>query len=225
MKRKSSVATDDELAARRTSSRLKATHENVDNKNQTSEICFDDNETNIIPLPRRTSARLKDHQARGLTSEARSDVPEKQQTKRRRSSEKSPLRPTKKSKIIHSKETMALASKEADERLRNIKQINDENLYNVHPDFRLQRNSYDGKNFTYGVAKHDLRFVNDASKATPYVTDIFQHLFNAEVSDDRELFFVVYKGCESYQSNLTNRYLFDCRKFRGQNRTCSNKMT
>lgn len=65
---------------------------------------------------------------------------------------------------------------------RLVTKIPDEDKYIVHPDFRLRRATFNGKNHTLGVAKHDRKDCEDVLKNAPYVTDMFQHLFSAEVS-------------------------------------------
>lgn len=48
-------------------------------------------------------------------------------------------------------------------------------------DFRLHRESFDGKNFTDGIAHYDAARRSDPQKVTEYITDLFQHLYKAEV--------------------------------------------
>jgi hypothetical protein len=54
----------------------------------------------------------------------------------------------------------------------------------VPPDFRLQRASFDGQNFTHGIAHYDARERSDPLLCKDYVTDMFQHFFLAEVRFD-----------------------------------------
>lgn len=48
-------------------------------------------------------------------------------------------------------------------------------------DFRLHRESFDGKNFTDGIAHYDAARRSDPQNVTEYITDLFQHLYKAEV--------------------------------------------
>lgn len=77
-----------------------------------------------------------------------------------------------------SKVTARQIDREAKSRL--VTKIPDEDKYIVHPDFRLRRATFNGKNHTLGVAKHDRKDCDDVLKNAPYVTDMFQHLFSAE---------------------------------------------
>jgi len=52
--------------------------------------------------------------------------------------------------------------------------------YVVRPDYRLQRDSFDGKNHTLGIAEHDIDSRDDVLQVIPYITDIFQNLFHTE---------------------------------------------
>jgi len=47
-------------------------------------------------------------------------------------------------------------------------------------DFRLKRDSFDGRNFTYGIAHYDEAERSDPLRCKDYVTDMFQHLYQAE---------------------------------------------
>ncbi len=69
----------------------------------------------------------------------------------------------------------------------------DEDKYHVHPDFRLKRESFTGKDLTMGMAKHDRENRNDVLQAAPYVTDMFQHHFILEVG-----FFFIFLFCYSF---------------------------
>ena len=60
----------------------------------------------------------------------------------------------------------------------------------VHPDYRLERVSFDGQTHTLGIATHDKRNKNDVLFAVPYISDIFQNLFSNEVRIDPCFFFV-----------------------------------
>jgi len=47
-------------------------------------------------------------------------------------------------------------------------------------DFRLHRESFDGTNFTNGIAHYDAARRSDPQTVTEYITDLFQHLYKAE---------------------------------------------
>lgn len=53
-------------------------------------------------------------------------------------------------------------------------------------DFRLHRESFDGKNFTNGIAHYDAARRSDPQKVTEYITDLFQHLYKAETLNKLE---------------------------------------
>lgn len=162
---------------RRVSARIQAINDIVDDR--FGKLFSDETEADMKPPARRSSSRLK----KDVISNPQSTSSTKQQTKRRRSSDKSPPPPNaKKPKTAHTKATMLQASQEADARLNQVKKIDGEDKYIVHPDFRLQRSSFNGKDFTYGVAQHDREFESDTLKVIPYVTDMFQHLYKSEVS-------------------------------------------
>jgi predicted nuclease of restriction endonuclease-like RecB superfamily len=57
----------------------------------------------------------------------------------------------------------------------------DEDEYVVHPDFRLQRSSFN-RDVILGMAKHDRENKCRVLEAAPYVADMFQHHFSLEVS-------------------------------------------
>ena len=59
--------------------------------------------------------------------------------------------------------------------------ISDPN-YIVPPEFRLQRDTFDGQNFTHGIAHYDASERDDPLLCKDYVTDMFQHMYVAEVS-------------------------------------------
>ena len=180
-----SIVMADQTAAqtkpRRISARLQAIKDaNDGNKNPIGKIHSDATEVDMKPSARHSSSRLNNEVSNRSQPTTNST---KQQTKRRRSTDKSPIPKSKRQKTTHTKATMLQASKEADARLNQLKKIDGENKYLVHPDFRLQRLSFKDKKFTYGVAKHDRKYERDTLKAIPYVTDMFQHLYESEVSD------------------------------------------
>lgn len=49
-------------------------------------------------------------------------------------------------------------------------------------EYKLQRLSFDGANHTLGFAPYDERRKTDVLEVANYVTDLFQHLYHAEVS-------------------------------------------
>lgn len=63
--------------------------------------------------------------------------------------------------------------------------------YIVPRDFRLHRESFDGTNFTEGIAHYDAARRADPQNVTEYITDLFQHLYKAEV---RFLFVICWCG-------------------------------
>lgn len=60
----------------------------------------------------------------------------------------------------------------------------DEDQYLIHPDFRLKRISFDGKDHTLGMSKHDRVNKDDVLQTAPYVADMFQHHYALEVSSE-----------------------------------------
>jgi len=55
----------------------------------------------------------------------------------------------------------------------------------VHPDYRLDRMSFDGQNHTLGIAAHDKKSKSDVIYVVPYISDIYQHLFSNEVREEK----------------------------------------
>lgn len=68
----------------------------------------------------------------------------------------------------------------SDERQEEAEPTDVRNKFLVHPEFRLERATYDGTNHTLGIAAHDLENKDDVFQVAPYVTDMFQHLYSAE---------------------------------------------
>eukprot|EP00566_Odontella_aurita_P012130 CAMPEP_0113562118 /NCGR_PEP_ID=MMETSP0015_2-20120614/20351_1 /TAXON_ID=2838 /ORGANISM="Odontella" /LENGTH=497 /DNA_ID=CAMNT_0000463983 /DNA_START=228 /DNA_END=1721 /DNA_ORIENTATION=- /assembly_acc=CAM_ASM_000160 len=58
----------------------------------------------------------------------------------------------------------------------------------VPPDYRLERPSFNGKNHTDGIAPHDTNDRGNTLQVAPYVTDIFQHFFQAEAKSCPEMY-------------------------------------
>eukprot|EP00574_Skeletonema_japonicum_P005166 CAMPEP_0201714922 /NCGR_PEP_ID=MMETSP0593-20130828/1182_1 /ASSEMBLY_ACC=CAM_ASM_000672 /TAXON_ID=267983 /ORGANISM="Skeletonema japonicum, Strain CCMP2506" /LENGTH=494 /DNA_ID=CAMNT_0048204237 /DNA_START=288 /DNA_END=1772 /DNA_ORIENTATION=- len=68
-----------------------------------------------------------------------------------------------------------------------VKIITGDDQHIVPLDFRLQRESFDGAtfdraNFTKGIAHYDAARRSDPLKVAEYITDLFQHLYKAEVT-------------------------------------------
>lgn len=180
----------------------------VELNDESAKITIADEDDNLTK-PRRLSARLlakrlKDEQeinkisAAKASSETITVSKGRDQTKRRRGSEgKSiskagnslPEAKRKRSKGSSGPTGTAVTAKQIDQiaKARLVTRINGEEQYIVHPDFRLQRRSFDGKNYTLGVARHD-RDDNDILKVAPYVTDMFQHLYATELKTSPKLY-------------------------------------
>lgn len=153
-------------------------------------VLEDDSSSNAKPAPRRQSARVKakiaqekKEAAKAKKEAAKKLAQEKKAAKRRRSaaSEARSMPPAKKMRTAAnaSKVTMRQINREAKSRLVNS--IENEGDYLVHPEYRLQRASFDGKNLTLGIPKHDQFLRNDVLRNTPYATDMLQQLYAAEV--------------------------------------------
>jgi hypothetical protein len=139
--------------------------------------------------PRRSSLRLiakreKEEKAerQAERQKKKTERSEKVRVKRKRTSVARSEPPAKKMRTASdaSKVTMRQINRLAKSRI--ITKISGEDQYLVHPDFRLQRESFNGKNHTLGIAKHDKDDVENELMNAPYTTDMFQHLFAAEVS-------------------------------------------
>mmetsp|Transcript_8893 Transcript_8893/g.12738 ORF Transcript_8893/g.12738 Transcript_8893/m.12738 type:complete len:493 (-) Transcript_8893:259-1737(-) len=63
-----------------------------------------------------------------------------------------------------------------------VKIITGDDEHIVPMDFRLQRGSFDGANFTNGIAHFDAAKRSDPQKVAEYITDLFQHLYKAEAT-------------------------------------------
>lgn len=74
------------------------------------------------------------------------------------------------------------SKKEVTRKHENVKIITDDD-HIVPLDFRLHRESFDGTNFTDGIAHYDAARRSDPQRVTEYITDYFQHLYKAEVSE------------------------------------------
>jgi len=136
----------------------------------------DDDETSQqASKPRRLSARLL---AKRKLEEKEQIKEEKAQKRGRAPSDNAKNQPA--AKRSRSKSTAKQIDQLAKSRL--VTKITGEDKYLVHPDFRLQRASFDGKNHTLGVAKHDRDDIDNVLTNAPYATDMFQHHFAAEVS-------------------------------------------
>lgn len=102
--------------------------------------------------------------------------------KRRRSSSIKREPPSKKMKTAMEASVVSMRQIARVAKARIVTKIAGENQYLVHPDFRLQRESFNGKNYTSGIPTHDHDDVGNVLKNVPYASDLFQHLFAAEVS-------------------------------------------
>ena len=65
--------------------------------------------------------------------------------------------------------------------LSKVNSKEDKSYECVHPDYRLERPSFDGQTHTLGIAAHDKRNKNDVLNVIPYISDIFQNFFSNEV--------------------------------------------
>lgn len=162
-------------------------------KKQKIELADDDEPMHGAPKPRRSSLRLlAKREAEVKTNREaerqrkKEEKVEKARTKRKRQSAArsgaTVEPPSKKMRTAWdaSNATMRQINREAKSRI--VTNIPDEKEYIVHPDFRMQSESFNGKNHTMGIARHDKDDIDDELKNTPYITDMFQHLFAAEVS-------------------------------------------
>lgn len=148
-----------------------------------------------VSEPRRMSARLrakKDH----LNVEKSSSDKERiasdcgVHSKRRRTSSIDPKEQPAAKKVRKSsnvsKATMRQIGRVAKSRIVSI--IEGEERFLVHPDFRLQRQSRNDKILTSGIPRHDRNDMDDVLKNASYATDLFQHLYAAEVSRKHYIF-------------------------------------
>mmetsp|Transcript_22463 Transcript_22463/g.38418 ORF Transcript_22463/g.38418 Transcript_22463/m.38418 type:complete len:495 (+) Transcript_22463:47-1531(+) len=139
--------------AARTSSRA-ATKKDVGDKKATTKKGGVKRENNSQPAARGSKRSKPSDTASGLVFEPR-------QTRSRSASRR-------------------LAKKEVVSRKEEpVKIITDEH-HIVPLDFRLHRESFDGANFTNGIAHYDAARRSDPQKVAEYITDLFQHLYKAE---------------------------------------------
>jgi len=159
-------------------------------------VLEDDADDNPRPAPRRLSARLKEKKDQEVKEsrdvqrmeKAAASAIEKVATgaakvaKRRRTStadrKDQPVEKKLRTAKNATKITMRQIGRKAKSRLVTV--IPGEEQYVVHPDFRLQRVSFDGKNHTFGIPRHDLDDQNNVLRNTPYATDMMQQLYAAE---------------------------------------------
>ena len=159
--------------------------QNSNDEHAVSLVVDDDIAGRNIPEPRRMSARLK---AKKEDMEIDSCADKKSSInthiKRRRTSSLEPREQPAAKKIRTSskasKSTMRQISRLAKSRLVTV--IEGEEHHLVHPEFRLQRPSFNGKNLTFGIPRHDKKDIDDVLRNAPYATDMFQYLYAAEVS-------------------------------------------
>lgn len=158
--------------SRRSSSRLVAKREKEKQEKRTSGS-ENDTETASGRLKKKTDPKKVD----------------KPRTKRKRSVV-TKERPAKKVKMRTAMEasnaTMRQIGRVA--RARLVTDISGEDGYLVHPDFRLQRDSFDGKNHTLGIARHDRDGIDNVLNNAPYTTDTLQHMYVSEVSSNHLCF-------------------------------------
>jgi len=156
-------------------------------KKQVIVLADDDETMHEARKPRRSSLRLiakreKEEKAerQAERQKKKTERSEKVRVKRKRTSVARSEPPAKKMRTASdaSKVTMRQINRLAKSRI--ITKISGEDQYLVHPDFRLQRESFNGKNHTLGIAKHDKDDVENELMNAPYTTDMFQHLFAAE---------------------------------------------
>ena len=152
--------------SRRSSSRLVAKREKEEQEKRTSGS-ENDNESAVGRLKKKIDSKKVDNA----------------RTKRKRSvATKEP--PAKKMKMRTAMEasnaTMRQIGRVA--RARLVTEISGEDGYLVHPDFRLQRDSFDGRNHTLGIARHDRDGIDNVLNNAPYTTDTLQHMYVSEVS-------------------------------------------
>mmetsp|Transcript_15905 Transcript_15905/g.23710 ORF Transcript_15905/g.23710 Transcript_15905/m.23710 type:complete len:489 (-) Transcript_15905:227-1693(-) len=150
----------------------------------------EDDDTKQASKPRRLSARLKekkvqdDKVARAVDKKEKASAKAlaKAATKKRRGStadsKEQPAAKKIKTASNATKITMRQIGREAKSRL--VTKISGEDQYVVHPEFRLERASFNGKNHTFGIPRHDLDDEDNVLRNTPYATDMIQHLYVAE---------------------------------------------
>lgn len=73
------------------------------------------------------------------------------------------------------------------EKRENIVEIVKDDHYIVPLNFRLKRASFNGQNYTYGIAHYDAPERSDPFLCKDYVTDMFQYFYHVEVSFIRSL--------------------------------------
>jgi len=75
------------------------------------------------------------------------------------------------------------ATKKSTERRGDVVEIIPADDNHVVPlDFGLKRDSFNGQNFTYGIAHYDAAERSDPLRCKDYVTDMFQYLYHAETN-------------------------------------------
>jgi len=181
---------DDKSNADKNAAKRPRTRSSIGGRQESIELAEDD-DTKQASKPRRLSARLKDKKdqeekdARAAEKKEKvaAKAAAKAATKRRRTStadaKEQPAAKKIKTASNATKITMRQIGREAKSRL--VTKISGEDQYVVHPDFRLERASFNGKNHTFGIPRHDLEDEDNVLRNTPYATDMIQHLYVAEV--------------------------------------------
>jgi len=140
-------------------------------------------DASIIPINtgRRCSSRLNSKRQR----EDKSEKDEKEMKRNRTTSSKenrlSQIK-NKDDKCIdrqgHSRHERHMSFSSTD---KSKEEIDDEvQAYLVHPQYRLRRQSFDGKTLIPGIAAHDKSNMDDVLQVVPYVTDLYQQLYRDE---------------------------------------------
>mmetsp|Transcript_15271 Transcript_15271/g.28748 ORF Transcript_15271/g.28748 Transcript_15271/m.28748 type:complete len:476 (-) Transcript_15271:198-1625(-) len=158
-------------------------YHNSDNDYSQSIILADDAASKQVAEPRRVSARIKAKYVESFTSEKELKECSMHSKRRRASSITRRDQPTAKKRRTStnvSQATMRQIGRIAKSRI--VSTIEGEEQFLIHPEFRLQRNSFNGKNLTSGVPRHDRRDIDDALKNASYATDLFQYLYAAEAT-------------------------------------------
>lgn len=162
---------------------------------QRQQLVVLDEDDQPVTKPRRLSARLsalrnreeaiKNSKTKESTEEETKEKKHEQKKRRRASDLKvSSKQPAAKRVRATTRGSTKTSSKPEEEKssvdLLLEKQEREEKLCLIHPNFRLERLSFDGKNLTTGIANVDKASRDNVLLAAPYVADMFQHLFRQE---------------------------------------------
>mmetsp|Transcript_6726 Transcript_6726/g.7297 ORF Transcript_6726/g.7297 Transcript_6726/m.7297 type:complete len:478 (+) Transcript_6726:159-1592(+) len=170
-------------------------HSSKTSKGKSQSIVYNDQSQNV-QKPRRVSDRLRRIREKETVkiennAASKSSAKDSNQTKKRsRSSVHDNTKQSNDSKTGTKRRRASLRSSSSSKTNENPKLLapivmddhirEDEDKYQVHPDFRLQRATYNGKNHTLGMAKYDRENKDDVLLAAPYVADMFQYQFTKE---------------------------------------------